>query len=315
MRQFVLDYLVQQCGEANQIANYRRETDDADLLITRTDGKRIGICVINRAIRLPEIKERYEHNATKGIHTLYIMDGRMMPQDNSAVEPPYWMAALHTLMYGRIYAYWCEGREVTIRPFPHGMEMGRQPAHSRIWRGHQPQRDFREPIYPATKYIDGAYLSATFGEGSFWTKRQPMEERRFNYSWRNWTYGERKQRSEEPEEPAWDPWEEFNNSYAGNSTGEGEWEWTGEEFRQRQPRRAEWPASVLCDPRRPSERLNGRGEAGVSPQGARVSPRPAPRGKREVHGKDGGHQRGVRGDCQADEVEASRLQQSERVII
>ena len=39
----------------------------------------------------------------------------------------------------------------------------------------------------------------------------------FNYSWRNWTYGERKQRSEEPEEPAWDPWEEFNNSYGGTA--------------------------------------------------------------------------------------------------
>ena len=34
MRQFVLDYLAQQCGKANQIASYRRETDEADLLIT-----------------------------------------------------------------------------------------------------------------------------------------------------------------------------------------------------------------------------------------------------------------------------------------
>ena len=28
------------------------------MLITRTDGKRIGICVINRAIRLPDMQER-----------------------------------------------------------------------------------------------------------------------------------------------------------------------------------------------------------------------------------------------------------------
>ncbi|MEO8392993.1 MAG: J domain-containing protein, partial [Chloroflexota bacterium] len=54
----------------------------------------------------------------------------------------------------------------------------------------------------------------------------------------NWTYSERKQAPpEEPQEPEWDPWEEFNHNYSsGNSTGEGEWEWTGEEFRQRQPR-------------------------------------------------------------------------------
>jgi len=239
MRQFVLDYLVQQCGEANQIANYRRETEEADLLITRTDGKRIGICVINRAIRLPEIKERYEHNAVKGIYTLYIMDGRMMPEDNSAVEPPYWMAALHTLMYGRIYAYWCEGRDVTIRPFHMEWKWGGSPRTVEYGDEINLNAIAAEPIYLTTKYIDGAYLSATFGEGAFWTKRPPIDEQRFNYSWRNWSYGERKQHTtEEPEEPAWDPWEEFNHNYAGGNSksGEGEWEWTGEEFRQRQPR-------------------------------------------------------------------------------
>jgi len=241
MRQFVLDYLAQQCGEATQIATYRRETEEADLLITRTDGKRIGVCVINRAIRLPEIKERYEHNAVKGIHTLYIMDGRMMPQDNSAVEPPHWMAALHTLMYGRIYAYWCEGREVTIRPFHMEWKWGGSPRTVEYGDDINLNEISAEPIYLATKYIDGSYLSATFGEGAFWTKRPPMDEQRFNYSWRNWTYSEHKQRAEEPDDaqdPAWDPWEEFNNAYGstGSGTGQGEWEWTGEEFRQRKPR-------------------------------------------------------------------------------
>jgi hypothetical protein len=241
MRQFVLDYLAQQCGEATQIATYRRETEEADLLITRTDGKRIGICVINRAIRLPEIKERYERNAIKGIHTLYIMDGRMMPQDNSAVEPPHWMAALHTLMYGRIYAYWCEGRVVTIRPFHMEWKWGGSPRTVEYGEDINLNAISAEPIYLSTKYIDGSYLSATFGEGAFWTKRPPMDEQRFNYSWRNWTYSEHKQRAEsqgEAEDPSWDPWEEFNGNYgsAGTDTGEGEWEWTGEEFRQRKPR-------------------------------------------------------------------------------
>ena len=69
MRQFVLDYLANQCGEASQIAGYRRETDEADLLITLADGKRIGVCVINRAIRLPEIKERYERNTHARVFT------------------------------------------------------------------------------------------------------------------------------------------------------------------------------------------------------------------------------------------------------
>ncbi len=236
MRQFVLDYLAMQCGETSQIVGCRRETEEADLLITLDNGKRIGICVINRAIHLPEIKERYERNSMRGIYTLYIMDGRMMPPDNSAVDPPYWMAALHTLMHGRIYAYWCDGRDVTIRPFHMEWKWGGTPRTVEYGDEINLNALSAHTIFPATKYIDGAYLSADFGEGAFWKKRQPNDDRQYRYSWRDWSYGEPKQRSEEGEqEPSWDPWEEINNNYG--SVGREEWEWTGEEFRQRQPHR------------------------------------------------------------------------------
>ncbi len=238
MRQFVVDHLAKQCAETRHITNCRRETDEGDLLITLANGKRVGVCVINRAIRLPEIRERYERNSIRGVHTLYIIDGRMLPQDNSMVEPPHWMAALHTLMQGRIYAYWCEGRDVTIRPLhmewkwrsnPRAVEYGDEIDLSAL---------SANTVQPATKYIDGAYLSANFGEGAFWKKRQSLDDEKFNYSWRNWTYSERKQTSEEEQEPAWDPWEEFNQNYGetGQSGGSEQWEWTGEEFRQRTAR-------------------------------------------------------------------------------
>ena len=64
MKQFVLDHLANQCGQADRIVSFHREVDEADLLITLTGGKQIGVCVINRAIRLPEIKERYERNTS-----------------------------------------------------------------------------------------------------------------------------------------------------------------------------------------------------------------------------------------------------------
>ena len=219
MRQFVVDHLAQQCAETRHIAQCRRETDEGDLLITLANGKRVGVCVINRAIRLPEIKERYERNSARGVHTLYIIDGRMMPQDNSAVEPPYWMAALHTLMYGRVYAYWTEGREVTIRPLHMEWKWGGSPRTVEYGDEINVDTLAAHTIYPATKYIDGAYLSATFGEGAFWTKRQPGDDTRFNYSWRNWSYStgsQRKQEPEEQEQQGWDPWEEFNQRY-GNT--------------------------------------------------------------------------------------------------
>jgi hypothetical protein len=234
MRQFVLDYLAIECGKARQIVACRRETDEADLLITLADGKRIAVCVINRAIRLPEIKERYERNTLRGIHTLYIIDGRMLPPDNAAVEPPYWMAALHTLMHGRIYAYWCEGRDVSIRPLHMEWKWGGSPRIVEYGDEISMNTLAANRIDSATKYIDGAYLSANFGEGAFWKKRQPADDRQYSYSWRNWSYGEPKQRSTDEEQSEWSSWEEFNNSYG--SVGGEDWEWTGEEFRQRTSR-------------------------------------------------------------------------------
>ncbi len=233
MKQFVIDYLANQCGQADRVVGFDREVAEADLLITLVSGKRIGICVINRAIRLPEIKERYERNTSQGIYTLYVMDGRMMPPDSTALEPPYWMAALHTLMNGRIYGYWCEGRDVTIRPFHMEWKWGGSPRTVEYGDEIDLNLLATDMIYPATKFIDGAYFVANFGEGSFWKKRQSMDERQFNYSWRNWTYGNTQRRSTANEEPAWDPWEEYENNFTG---GQEQWEWTGEEFRQRVPR-------------------------------------------------------------------------------
>jgi hypothetical protein len=164
------------------------------------------------------------------------MDGRMMPQDNSAVEPPHWMAALHTLMHGRIYAYWCDGRDVTIRPFHMEWKWGSTPRGVEYGDEVDVNAVSAQQIYPATKYIEGAYLSASFGEGAFWKQRQSADEAQFNYSWRNWTYSEPKQNTQENEQANWDAWEEFERQYG--SVGEEEWEWTGEEFRQRTSRRA-----------------------------------------------------------------------------
>lgn len=209
-----MDHLAQQCAETRHIAQFRRETDEGDLLITLANGKRVGVCVINRAIRLPEIKERYERNSAKGVHTLYIIDGRMMPQDNSAVEPSYWMAALHTLMHGRVYAYWCDGRDVTIRPLHMEWKWGGSPRLVEYGDEIDLSALNVSSVHPATKYIDGTYLTANFGEGAFWKKLQSLDDEKFTYSWRNWTYSERKAEPEEEQEPSWDPWKNSTRTTA-----------------------------------------------------------------------------------------------------
>ena len=213
MKQFVLDHLATECDRAERVLTHNRTTKEADMTIDLQAGKRVAIYVVNRAIRLPEIRERLEFNTSRRMHTLFILDGRMMPAENADVEPPYWMAALHALTHGRVYAYWCEGREVTIRPVHMDWKWGSDPRTAEYGPAVELSSLRAETTLCTSKYITGHYATADFGEGQFWKKRDPMDHRQYKYSWRQWTYSNpRKQRTEEPREE-WEPWEDFNQHY------------------------------------------------------------------------------------------------------
>lgn len=234
MKQFVLDHLTAACRQAERITAYQREVSEADLLINLKNGQRVAVCVINRAIRLPEIRARYQHNTGCGIYTVYIIDARMLPDEDEQVEPPYWMAALHTLTSGRIYAYWTNGRDVTIRPLHMEWKWGDSPRSVEYGDEIDMNALHVEVVQPATKYIEGRFASATFGEGAFWKQRISLDEQQFTYSWRNWSYSTGKKRDEEAERrrrESFDPWEEFYRQY-GEYEGEAEdadtsssWDW------------------------------------------------------------------------------------------
>jgi hypothetical protein len=213
MKQFVLEHLEQECNRAERVVTCAFNTKDADMTIDLNAGKRVAVYVINRAIRLPEIRERLEENTARRLHTLFIVDGRMMPAENAEVEPPYWMAALHALTHGRVYAYWCEGREVTIRPVHMDWKWGDSPRTAEYGPLIELNALRAETTLCTSKYITGHYAIADFGEGQFWKKRDPMDHRQYKYSWRQWSYqSSRKQRAEEPQAD-WEPWDEFNRHY------------------------------------------------------------------------------------------------------
>jgi len=231
MKQFVLDYLANELSNSTRVANFLRTSDSADLLVTLADGKKIGLCVINRAIRLTEIRDRYACNTKQRIYTLYIMDGRMMPGDSTEVAPPQWMSALHTLTNGRVYAYWCEGRDVSIRPFHMEWKWGGSPRSVEYGDEIDVNSVRGEFLQTATKDIDGEFAAAYFGEGAFWKQRQAGEETQFNYSWRNWSYGgARRSTASETAEESWESWEEFERKYEPNTSGG--WDWSGQPPRQ-----------------------------------------------------------------------------------
>lgn len=212
MKRFVLDHLSRECERSEQLVACKAHKD-ADMTVELASGKRIAVYVINRAIRLPEIKHRLETNTARRLHTLFIIDGRMMPSEQSEVEPPHWMAALHALTDGRVYAYWCEGREVTIRPVHMEWKWGQE----RRVVNYGPAVDVTglraHTAHFTSKYITGRYAAADFGDSPFWKKRPSRDEQPFRYSWRNWSFtGARRPRQEQDAE-AWEPWDEFQRHY------------------------------------------------------------------------------------------------------
>lgn len=245
MKQFVLDYLSNQLSISDRVARCQLANGENDLMVTLSDGKRIGMCVINHAVRVTEIRDHYANNTRKKIHTLYIIDGRMVPADNAEVKPPQWMSALHTLTVGRVYAYWCDGRDVTIKPLhlewkwggsPRGVEYGSAIEVGTLRAG---------TVQTATKDIDGEFAVAYFGEGTFWKQAQSADEAQFDYSWRNWSFGGTRRNTAQEERTSsgsrWDPWEEFQRHYSetGSSTNES-WQWasSGSEQARRTQRTA-----------------------------------------------------------------------------
>jgi len=215
MKQFVIDYMMTECAHSARVKGCRIDTTQADLHIDLNDGKVLAIYVINRAIRLPEIRERLEQNTRKKWYTLFVIDGRMMPADQSELEPPPWMAALHALCNGRIYGYWCDGRKVNIRPIHMDWKWGKTPRSVAYGPEIDVDKLRGEITYSASKYLTGYYAIADFGEGTFWKKQEPYNEQQYKYSWRQWSYSSRKQQAEPAEENtnAWESWEDFERNY------------------------------------------------------------------------------------------------------
>jgi hypothetical protein len=223
MKQFVLEYLGSEADNVDHIAGYAFETRVGDMRIDLENGREVAVYVINRAVRIPEIRDRYERNTAHKIHTLFILDGRMMPDEAEEVEPATWMAALHSVAEGRIYAYWCDRREVTIRPVHMEWKWGGRPRKVEYGPVVEVGNLRARMVECTSKYITGMYATADFGDAAFWKKQIPGEAYKgFKYSWRQWRYTDN-EKKEEPQQD-WDPWEEFARHYGrvgGSDDGEG----------------------------------------------------------------------------------------------
>ncbi|MFN8379950.1 MAG: J domain-containing protein [Anaerolineae bacterium] len=197
MKQFVLHHLTRQAERLGQPVVSVPPGSAADLVITLPGGQNVAIYIVNYGLRSPDLADQLEGNTRHAIYSLYILDGRMLPDDGELVEVPHWMSALHGVLHGRVYGYWCQGREVTIRPVHLEWRWGDE--RRRVIYG-QPVEwgDARALLVEsASKYLPGRFAAAEFGEGSFWKQRDPNAGRQARYTWRTWSGGPQRPRSSE----------------------------------------------------------------------------------------------------------------------
>ncbi|MBE0689770.1 MAG: J domain-containing protein [Anaerolineae bacterium] len=221
MKQFVLDHLMSHTANDAEMRAYTPAGHDADLHIELKNGKKIAIYIINRALRLPEIREKFEFNTAMRLHTLFLIDARILPDDKAEAHVDYWIAALHSLADGRIYTYECDRRDVQIRPLHIDWKWGNAPRLFEYGPAVSIAGLKTHVVDCSSKYITGLFATAGFGDTPFWKKRTPLDDMRDKkYSWRNFSMGGNKKRAPDPDEfedTGWDPWEEFERNYGDAS--------------------------------------------------------------------------------------------------
>lgn len=226
MKQFVLDHLNTEIAKIEGARVITSGSLDADLHIQLKNGKQVVCYVINRALRLPEIREKYESNTSRRAHSLFIVDRRLFPPHGSQAEAAYWVQALHALAQGRIYTYECERRKCTIRALHIDWKWG---AETRNFIDGPPVTisHLRTSIVDVnSKYIVGVFAAADFGDAPFWQRRSPMDDDKSQkYSWRNFSFRSEKKRAEPPPRDDWDGWDDFSANYGEVPDEEFTFEW------------------------------------------------------------------------------------------
>lgn len=242
MKQFVLDHFQSvYCASAA----CHRDTESGDLLIELNTGQKIAITVINHAVRFGEVKERYERNTARSIHTLLLFDRRMLPSDQSEVEPPAWMLEIHNLTNKRLYSYWLDGREVTIRPLHFGWRWGTNIRSVQYGTAVDTSKLMPHRIEASVGNVAGMYATAEFNEGTFWKKQEPQGTQYNYYSWRSWRYNDRsssntRDQQQQQQQDEWNAWEDYYQNYDAD-----------EEVEYEEPRRQQQPPPRM--PRRTPE--------------------------------------------------------------
>lgn len=176
------------------VQNASLNSNYADIVVHFWSGSRIRVHMIGQATSARALKRTLADATQNGINTLFIVDARILPEDNARAQPKEWMMALHTLNDDRIYAYRVQDGKPEIIPVH--MEQINSGNDYKIWYGPKVTFDrlrrYRKSVRP--RAIRGEWLVADFGAPAFWknmdfraARAKQERTQHFNTHWHDWS--------------------------------------------------------------------------------------------------------------------------------
>jgi hypothetical protein len=174
IRLFLLQHL-------EQMASVKEMYDDGDLLIIHlASGEKAIIYFVERSLNIDDIRDTYETNARDGIHTMYLIWAEMfLGEPDEAFEPADWLAMLHDINNGRLYAF--DGNRAEPELFTVTLEPARNPRQ-RVAR-YGEDIDIRRlgcaTVQGESEHIEGTWYIADFEHPP---AEKTSKQRRYRYA-------------------------------------------------------------------------------------------------------------------------------------
>ena len=142
---------------------------EADVIAFAWSGKQLRIHILTQPVRTRTLRRMLQSASDIGINTMFIVDSRLLPNDNERMEPRDWMLALHELTYERVYTYKIVDQRAGI--YPVHLEEIPGTKHMKVLFGPRVEfetiRFYRRSVNNP-RSVRGDWMTADFGNSAFW---------------------------------------------------------------------------------------------------------------------------------------------------
>jgi hypothetical protein len=152
--------------------------DKRYVLLKLANGNLVVIFPLDMELPVSDIKKALASNTPRGIHTLFLLDEALFPDEGDIIRPGPYFAALHTVYHEKIYAYRLDKHAIEIFPVQFTWQ-GESKKRRVVYRSPVELGDLRcEFIDTSFPHIKGFWATISFQARVKWEPNYSYFERR-----------------------------------------------------------------------------------------------------------------------------------------